>query len=80
MNVQDKTTWASIVQSYKGHYGVHMNPCTPYLHCHKLLYSDYTLLETMKDYQWKAPEQLSNDYLIFYKVPFKLRTEGSWGD
>ena len=72
----------SIVQSYKGHYGVYMDPHTAYLGCHELQCSDYTsvqgLLEAMKDYQWKAPDQLSNDNLIsilWDKVPFKLQKE-----
>jgi len=36
------------------------------------------LLEAMKDYQWMAPDQLSNDNLIsilWNKVPFKLQKE-----
>ena len=59
-----------------------MDPRTAYLRCHELQYSDYTsvqgLLETMKDYQRKAPEQLSNDNLIsilWNKVPYKLQKE-----
>ena len=82
LNDEDKATWANIVQSYKGHYGVHMDPCTAYLRCHELRYNDYTsvqgLLEAMKDYQRKAPDQLSNDNLIsilWNKVPFKLQKE-----
>ena len=59
LNDEDKATWESIVQSYKGHYGVHMDPRTAYLRCHELQYNDYTsvqgLLEAMKDYQRKAP-------------------------
>ena len=59
-----------------------MDPRTAYLCCHELQYSDYTsvqgLLEAMKDYQRKAPDQLSNDNLIsilWNKVPFKLQKE-----
>ena len=59
-----------------------MDPRTAYLRCHELQYNDYTsvqgLLEAMKDYQRKAPDQLSNDNLIsilWNKVPFKLQKE-----
>ena len=59
-----------------------MDPHTAYLHCHELQYSDYTLvqglLEAMKDYQRKAPDQFSNDNLIsilWNKVSFKLQKE-----
>ena len=82
LTAEDKASWASIVQNYKGHYGVHMDPRTAYLRCHELQYSDYTsvqgLLEAMKDYQRKAPDHLSNDNLIsilWNKVPFKLQKE-----
>ena len=30
LNAEDKATWASIVQSYKGHYGVHVDPRSSY--------------------------------------------------
>ena len=70
------------MQSYKGHYGVHMDPCMACLHCHELQYSDYTsiqgLLEAIKDYQQEVLDQLSNDNLISIlcnKVPFKLQKE-----
>ena len=82
LNAEDKATWASIVLSYKGHYGVHLDPRTAYLRCHELQYSDFSsvqgLLEAMKDYQHKVPDQLSNDNLIsilWNKVPFKLQKE-----
>ena len=59
-----------------------MDPRTVYLRCHELQYSNHTsvqgLLEAMKDYQRKAPDQLSNDNLIsilWNKVPFKLQKE-----
>ena len=81
---EDKASWASIIQCYKGHYGVHMDPRTAYLRCHELWYSDFTsvqgLLEAMKDYQRKAPDHLSDDNLIsilWNKVPYKLQKEVS---
>ena len=37
---EDKVTWVSIVQSYIGHYGVHMDPCMTNLRCHGLQYND----------------------------------------
>ena len=82
LSKEDKAQWESIVKSYKGHYGVHMDPRTAYLRCHELQYHDFTsvqgLLEAMKDYQRMAPDQLSNDNLIsilWNKVPFKLQKE-----
>ena len=79
---EDKSQRKSIVKSYKGHYGVHIDPRTAYLRCHELQYGDFTsvqgLLEAMKDYQRMAPDQLSNDNLIsilWNKVPFKLQKE-----
>ena len=79
LNVENKATWANIVESY----GVHMDPCIACLHCHELQYSNIyklvqELLKVMKDYQWKAPDQLSNDNLIsilWNKVPFKFQKE-----
>jgi len=57
-----------------------MEPRTAYLCCHELQYGDFHsvqgLLEAMKDYQQMAPDQLSNDNLIFIlwnKVPIKLQ-------
>jgi len=53
-----------------------------YFHCHEFQYSDFYsvqgLLEAMKDYQRKAPDQLSNDDLnsiLWNKVPIKLQKE-----
>jgi len=55
INKEEKELWPFIVQAYKSHYGVHMDPRTAYLRCHKLHYHDFKsaqgLLEAMKDYQ-----------------------------
>ena len=82
LNQEDKASWTSIVQAYKSHYGVHMDPRTAYLRCHELQYQDFksaqSLLEAMKDYQRMAPDQLSNNNLIsilWNKVPFTLQKE-----
>ena len=51
LNQKDKESWTSIVQAYKSHYGVHMDPRTAYLRCHELQYQDFKcaqgLLEAM---------------------------------
>ena len=66
---EDKTQWNSIVASYRSHYGIHMEPRTAYLHCHELQYGDFHsvqgLLEAMKGNRRMAPDQLSNDNVIF---------------
>ena len=79
---EDKQHWNSIVASYWGYYGVHMEPRTAYLRCHELQYGDFCsvqgLLEAIKDYQIMAPDQISNDNLIsilWNKVPIKLQKE-----
>jgi len=79
---EDKLHWNSIVASYRGHYGVHMEPRTACLRCHELQYGDFCsvqgLLEAIKDYQRMAPDQISNDNLIsilWNKVPIKLQKE-----
>ena len=67
LNDKDKATWASTVQSYKGHYGVHMDPRTAYLRCHELQYNDYTDIctgATGSCERLSVPDQLSNDNLI----------------
>ena len=46
LNAEDKATWASIVQSYKEHYGVHMDPRTTYLRSHELQYSGMLYIST----------------------------------
>ena len=86
LNREEKGSWASIVQAYKSHYGVHMDPRTAYLRCHELQYQDFKfaqgLLEAMKDYQRMAPDQLFNNNLIsivWNKVPVTLQKEvGDW--
>jgi len=82
LNREDKQSWSSMVQAYKKHYGVHMDPRTAYLRCHELQYQDFKsaqgLLESMKDYQRTAPDQLSNTNLISMlcnKVPVTLQKE-----
>ena len=82
LNREDKDSWTSIVQAYKNHYGVHMDPRTTYLRCHELQYQDFMsaqgLLEALKDYQRMAPDQLSNNNLIsilWNKVPVTLQKE-----
>ena len=67
---------------YKGHYGVHMEPRTAYLRCHELRYEDFLsvkgLLDSMKDYQRMAPEQLTDDNLLsilWNKAPYRLQKE-----
>ena len=79
---EEKDSWTSIVQSYKSHYGVHMDPRTAYLRCHELQYQDFKsaqgLLEALKDYQRMAPDQLSNNNVIsilWNKVPVTLQKE-----
>ena len=79
---EEKDSWTSIVQSYKSHYGVHMDPHMAYLRCHELQYQDFKsaqgLLEALKDYQRMAPDQLSNNNLIsilWNKVPVTLQKE-----
>ena len=51
---EGKMQWNSIVASYRGHYGVHMEPRMAYLRCHGLQYRNFCsvqgLLEAMKDY------------------------------
>ena len=82
LNREDKDSWTSIVQAYKNHYGVHVDPCTAYLRCHELQYQDFKsaqgLLEALKDYQRMAPDQLSDNNLIsilWNKVPVTLQKE-----
>jgi len=45
LSAEDKATWTSILQSYRGHCGVRMNPHSAYLHCHELQYSDFTSVQ-----------------------------------
>ena len=79
---EEKNSWSEIVRIYKGHYGVHMEPRTAYLRCHELRYEDFLsvkgLLDSMKDYQRMAPEQLTDDNLLsilWNKAPYKLQKE-----
>ena len=79
---EEKKSWTDIVRIYKGHYGVHMEPRTAYLRCHELRYEDFVsvqgLLESMKDYQRKAPDQLTDDNLLsilWNKAPYRLQKE-----
>lgn len=79
---EEKKLWCDIVRIYKGHYGVHMDPRTAYLRCHELRYEDFLsvkgLLESMKDYQRKAPDQLTDDNLLsilWNKAPYRLQKE-----
>ena len=79
---EEKKSWTDIVRIYKGHYGVHMEPRTAYLCCHELRYEDFAsvqgLLGSMKDYQRKAPDQLTDDNLLsilWNKAPYRLQKE-----
>ena len=79
---EEKKSWTDIVRIYKGHCGVHMEPHTVYLRCHELRYEDFAsvkgLLGSMKDYQRKAPDQLTDDNLLsilWNKAPYRLQKE-----
>jgi len=76
LNGEGKGTWASIMQSYKGHCGVHMDPRTAYLHCHEMQHSDFpSVQELLKSNKGLPMDQLSNDNLIsilWNRVPYKL--------
>ena len=59
-----------------------MEPRTAYLRCHELRYEDFLsvkgLLESMKDYQRMAPDQLTDDNLLsilWNKAPDRLQKE-----
>ena len=82
LHKEEKKSWSDIVRIYKGHYGVHMEPRTAYLRCHELRYEDFLsvkgLLESMKDYQRMALDQLSDDNLLsilWNKAPYRLQKE-----
>ena len=82
LHKEEKKSWSDIVRIYKGHYGVHMEPRTAYLRCHELRYEDFLslkgLLESMKDYQRMAPDQLTDDNLLsilWNKAPYRLQKE-----
>ena len=38
---KENKSWTDIVRTYKGHYGVNMEPRTAYLHCHELRFEDF---------------------------------------
>ena len=56
-----------------------MEPRTTYLRCHELRYEDFaSVQESMKDYQRKAPDQLTDDNLLsilWNKAPYQLQKE-----
>ena len=78
----DKTSWQKIVATYRGQYGVHLDPRIAYQKCQELQYSQFGsaqgLLYAMRDYQRMAPEKLSDatmESILWNKVPIALQQE-----
>ena len=82
VKTENKTSWQKIVETFRGQYGIHMDPRTAYQCCHDLQYDGFGsvqgLLEAMRDYQRMAPQKLSDanlESLSWNKVPIKLQKE-----
>ena len=78
----DKSSWKTIVEVYKGQYGIHLDPRTAYQRCHELRYDQFGsaqgLLNAMRDYQRMAPHKLTDDALesiLWNKVSVELQKE-----
>ena len=78
----DKESWQSIVEIYRGQYGVHLDPRIAYQKCQELQYSQFGsaqgLLNAMRDYQRMAPEKLIDatvESILWNKVPIALQQE-----
>ena len=59
LTTEEKSSWESIVAAYKGQFGIHIDPRTPYQHCQELLYEQFNsvqgLMSSMREYQQMAP-------------------------
>ena len=62
VKIENKTSWQKIVETFRGQYGIHMDPRTAYQRCHDLQCDGFGsvqgLLEAMRDYQRMAPQKL----------------------
>ena len=63
LKAEDKAQWERIKEVFKGEYGIHLDPCTAYQHCHELRYEQFgsvqSLLTAMREYQRIAPHKLT---------------------
>ena len=76
----DKTSWQKIVTTYKGQYGVHLDPCTAYQRCHELSYEQFGPAQAMQGYQWLTPTKLTNEMLESIEQGTCKIAEGSRGN
>ena len=82
LTAEQKTSWETIVQTFRGQYGIHLDPRVAYQRCHELQYERYGsaqgLLNAMRDFQRMAPEKLTDNILesiLRNKVPVELQQE-----
>ena len=64
LTVEQKSSWKTIIEVFRGQYGIHLDPRTAYQRCHELQYEHYGsaqgLLNAMRDFQRMAPEKLTD--------------------
>ena len=82
LTTEQKTSWETIVKTFRRQYGIHLDPCVAYQRCHELQYEMYGsaqgLLNAMRNFQRMAPEKLSDNILetiLWNKVPVELQQE-----